>query len=230
MPGVTAVIIGHDNQELCLTRLERDLLPALRVLREAGWTTDLVVVDNSAYPLIKLRATVMTLGLPWGYEWNNGDNPQYGPALNRACKIARHPYLLYMCTNHGVSYDPTWGLDLLAPLVDNPTAAMSGSYWHSGKPEQLGFPGDLPEHHIQGGVFAARRDVVLQHPWPEDEHRHYGSDLVMSWQLLVAGYRIVDVPTVKSVWRGETGEGTWKFVHEGGVDAEPGRAGEEARD
>jgi len=28
------------------------------------------------------------------------------------------------------------------------------------------------------------------------------------------GYMLLDVPTVRSVWRASAGEGSWKYVHE----------------
>jgi GT2 family glycosyltransferase len=212
MIPVSAVMIAYENEKSSLTRLRRDLLPALKRLV----VKELIVIDNSAQPLNRLAEALRRCG--GRYYWNNGDNLLYGPSMNMAAKLARHPYLLYVCSNHGESRDPTWATDLLA-AVDYAQVAMAGTLWPSGDPTAVGFPDDLPHHHVQGGVFAARRDVLLQHPWPEGEYAHYGADLVVCFQLMAAGYAIVDVPTVRSTWREHPGEGDWKYVHVGGVDA-----------
>jgi hypothetical protein len=224
MTGVSAVMIAYENEDASLTRLDRDLLPALRHL-QGELEAELIVMDNSEHRCARLVDALYQVARPGAadpvrrvcYRWQP-DNPLYGPSLNAAVKLARFPYLLYVCTNHGEAFDPTWACDLLA-AIGNPQVAMAGTLWPSGDPTAVGFPADLPAHHVQGGVFAARRDALLEHPYPEGEYAHYGADLVMCFQLMKAGYEIVDVPTVKSVWREDPGRGDFKYVHIGGVDA-----------
>jgi hypothetical protein len=216
--AVSAVMVVHNNEAGSLTRFLRDLLPALWLLRPI-LDAELIVVDNSAARLDRLANAVMDNGaFAAHYCWQGGQNLMYGPSLNLAVSLARHPYLLYACANHGRSFDPTWPLDLLQPLIDDGagTVAMAGSLQASGPPLNLGFPAALPAVHVQGGVFAARSEILRAHPYPDGRYAHWGADVYESFQLMKAGLRLADVPMVKSVWRAAPGDGTWKYVHQGG--------------
>jgi hypothetical protein len=211
---VSAVMIPYNNEENSLTRLLRDLMPAL-------WRPEIdaevIVVDNSAERSDRLAAVVTGAGIGGRYRWQEGRNLMYGPAMNIAVELANHPYLLYVCSEHGRSLDHTWALDLLEPLIEDQTGrvAMTGTLQSAGPPTDKGFPDSLPDVHVQGGVFAARRDVLRAFPYPSGEYAQWGSDLYESFQLMHAGFRLVDVPTVRSVWRTDPGEGSWKYVHGG---------------
>ena len=216
--AVSAVMVVHNNEDGSLTRFLRDLLPALRVLRPV-LDAELIIVDNSVARLDRLANAVLENGtFDADYRWQGGENLMYGPSLNLAVSLARHPYLLYACANHGQSFDPTWPWDLLQPLVNDGTGkvAMTGSLRPSCAPAALGFPACLPAVHVQGGVFAARTELLRSHPYPDGQYAHWGSDVYHSFRLMQAGWRLVDVPTVNSVWRTDPGDGTWKYVHRGG--------------
>jgi hypothetical protein len=213
--GVTVVMVPYNDEERALTRLLRDLMPSLRLYRRVI-DFELLVIDNSQHCLPRLAEAVRENGaFPAKYLWNEGHNLYYGPALNLAVRVASHPLLLYVCANHGRMQDPTWLWDLLEPLVNDPggKVALTGSFYPSGPPSKLGFPDSLEWIHVQGGVFAARTDVLAKHPYPEGEYAHWGSDVYQSLQLLHRGYRLVEVPSVRSVWRSRV-EGHWKFIHD----------------
>jgi GT2 family glycosyltransferase len=211
--GVSAVMVAYDNEDTSLTRLRRDLLPALASLDRE---TDVIVIDNSPQGLRRLRAAVVGSGVPWRYQWNQGENLFYGPAMNMAAGMARHPHLLYVCSEHGESYDPTWARDLLTPLADE-EVAMAGSLQYSGPPEKQGFDPGMWPYHIQGGAFAARTSALAAHPYPNGKFAHWGSDIYQCFQLQKAGFRFVDVPTVKSVyWHADLPNGSFKYVHDSG--------------
>jgi hypothetical protein len=216
--AVSAVMVVHHNEEESLTRFLRDLLPALWLLGPV-LEAELIVVDNSVARLDRLANAVLDNGaFEARYCWQGGQNRMYGPSLNLAVSLARHPYLLYACSNHGHSFDPTWPRDLLQPLVDDAAGkvAMAGSLQASAAPADLGFSARLPAMHVQGGVFAARSELLRAHPYPDGRYAHWGSDIYQSFQLMEAGFQLVDVPTVKSVWRAPPGDGAWKYVHCGG--------------
>jgi hypothetical protein len=184
--AVTAVIVVHKNEEGSLTRFLRDLLPALWLLRPV-LDAELIVVDNSVARLDRMANAVLdNHAFPARYCWQGGQNLMYGPALNLAVGLARHPYLLYACANHGQSFDPTWPWGLLQPLLDDGAGkvAMAGSLQPSGAPTDLGFPPDLPAVHVQGGVFAARSEVLRSHPYPNGRYAHRCSDIYQSFQLM----------------------------------------------
>jgi GT2 family glycosyltransferase len=96
---------------------------------------------------------------------------------------------------------------------------MTGSLTYSGAPSMQGFPDDLLDQHVQGGVFAARTAVLREHPYDEGEYRHWGADVNLCFRLSAAGHTLADVPSIKSVWREDAGQGDWKYLHCGGLDA-----------
>ena len=205
-------MIAYNNERDSLTRLHRDLLPALKFFFDA----EVIVVDNSPTRSPSLEGNLADIpGVDGRYYWQGGANLWYGPAMNLAVKLATKPYVLYVCTNHGHSIDPTWALDLLAPLADE-TVGMTGCLQDAGPPEACDFPETLPHLHVQGGVFAARRDVLLQYPYPDGQYAHFGADLCECFQLMQAGFRLVDVPTIRSVWRKRAENGPWKYIHDDG--------------
>ncbi|WP_224241477.1 glycosyltransferase family 2 protein [Hyalangium gracile] len=214
--GVTVVMIPHNDEERALTRLRRDLLPSLAL----SWRlldAELVVIDNSERQLTRLARAVRNNGLfPAKYRWNKGRNLYYGPAMNQAVREASRPFLLYVCANHGRMHDPTWIWDLLEPLVSDPSesVALTGSFYPSGPPSPMGFADWLEQVHVQGGVFAARTSVLARFPYPDGEYAHWGSDIYQSFQLQQHGYVLVDVPSVKSVWRSRVEGEHWKYVHD----------------
>ena len=140
----------------------------------------------------------------------------YGPAINLAVTMATHPYLIYVCSNHGRMYDVTWMEDLINPLIQQKEIAMTGSMYPSGSPQEMGFPTSLPAFHIQGGIFAARTEALAMHPYTTDERWvHWGSDIHQCFQLMTDGYTIHHVETINSVWRQSVeAPERWKFVHD----------------
>ena len=92
---------------------------------------------------------------------------------------------------------------------------MCGHLFPSGPPSTVGLADrGQPHHHIQGGVLAARTDVLRQFPYQEVEWTHGGSDIWHSYRLMEAGLTLHDVPTVFSGWRCVAPPGPWKYVHD----------------
>jgi hypothetical protein len=209
MTGVTAVVIPYQDERGALRRITG----LVKALRHCELDAELIAIDNSPRRSWQLAAAVENSGFPGRYCWQGGRNLCYGPAMNKAVMLAQHPHLLYICANHGKGIDPSWPLDLLMPLADD-TVAMAGSLQDSGPPENLGFPPELPPLHVQGGIFAARTELLRRHPYPKGQYAHHGSDIYMSLRLVQAGWQLADVPTVQSVWRRKAGDGPWKYVHD----------------
>jgi hypothetical protein len=210
--GVSLVLIPHNNQDRLRQRLERDLLPTIAA--HPDWKFQLVTVDNSDVdnrPAYNVEGFNILHTSFWP-----GSNIMYGPAMNLAIGACAYPYVVYLCSNHGHMYDPTWIDDLIEPLIREPSVAMTGSAYPSCRPEEMGFPSGLPSFHIQGGLFAARTEVMRAYPYTSDERWvHWGSDIYQSFCLLAAGFELRDVLSIKSVWRQcvEMPE-RWKYVHD----------------
>ena len=67
--------------------------------------------------------------------------------------------------------------------------------------------------YIQGGVFAARVELLRKHPLT-DRFPHGHCDEWISWELLRNGYGLANVPTVVSLWRtSPPPDLSFKFVH-----------------
>jgi len=210
--AVTLILIPHNNQDRLNRRLQRDLLPTIAA--HPHWRFQLVTVDNSdadRRPSYSLEGYDVQHNSYWP-----GSNIMYGPAMNIAIRASECPYIVYVCSNHGRMYDPTWIDDLITPMEEDQSVAMTGSSYPSCRPEDMGFPRHLPSFHIQGGLFAARTEIMLAHPYTQDERWvHWGSDIHQSYCLLYAGFQLRDVHSVKSVWRQcvEMPE-RWKYVHD----------------
>ncbi len=211
--GVTIVIIPHNDAARFKTRLERDILPTIAA--HPAWKFQIVIIDNSDEDKKQQYNFPAVPNVEYVYKWP-GTNIMYGPAMNLALSTGCYPYLIYVCSNHGHMYDPTWIDDLINPMITNPAIAMTGSYYPSCAPEVMGFPSHLPPVHIQGGVFGGRTEALVTHPYNTSEQwKHWGSDIYQSFQLLNAGFILQDVPSVKSVWRQSVNSPEqWKFVHD----------------
>ena len=212
-------MVTYHNEARALVRLSRDPVPTLNHCRDC-MSIDLMVIDNSAQPLIGLRAAIAgTECVPASYVWNGGANFFYGPSINQAARSSASSLLVYVCSSHGTMYDPTWLSDLVQPFAaDGGGIAQTGSFYPSGPPSALGFDDALPWIHVQGGVFASPTRLIASYPYPDGPLAHYLSDVYQSLRFMTAGYELVDVPTVKSVWRTTAGPGPWKYVHDENVN------------
>ncbi len=210
---VSIILIPHNNEEKFKTRLERELLPTL--LAHPAWKFQIIIVDNSDKDKRPSYQFFEKYQLNHAIFWP-GVNLMYGPAMNLALKACEYPYIIYMCSNHGRMYNPTWIDDLTDPIMQDERVAMTGSFYPSCSPVDLGFPSHLPQIHVQGGVFAARTEIMQAHPYSTKQNLiHWGSDIYQSFQLLNAGFILKDVPTIKSVWRQVVDlPEKWKYVHD----------------
>lgn len=211
-PRIHCVLICFNNPEQTLLRWNRDVRAAVRHVTVDHHVT---VVDNSAEhsPLLKKYFGP-------DYLWQEGRNLMYGPSLNLA--VARYPddeFVLYVCTKHGKAFDITWVRDMIEPMQRWPEYGMTGHLMGSNSPEGVahdGGPGcewvkdtyrwvnpdgtgDVKQH-VQGGVFAARTQLMLEHPYPA-QYPHNYTDHLLTWAILKAGHKVYDVQTIKSVWR-----------------------------
>lgn len=209
----TVVLIPYNDLDRSLRRLERDLVPSLR--HYADWQFEIIVIDNSARRLDPLADDVARL--PWKsrYLWHEGRNLLYGPSMNLAACLAEQRYVLYVCMKHGRMLDPTWIEDLIQPMWHDTRIAMCGHLFPSAPPQVLGYRDrGQPRHHIQGGVLAARTDVLRNFPYQEKEWAHGGSDVWHSYRLMETGLLLRDVPTVYLGWMVQAPPGPWKYIHD----------------
>lgn len=217
---IHAVLIAFNNPDQTLRRWNRDLVPALI---HTGLPYRVTVIDNSAAHNPTLAAAFKA-----DYLWQEGENRQYGPSINIA--VARIPsdFILYACSRHGQAFDPSWVQDLLTPMQTDPTVGMCGFLMGSNSPEGVAHVTgcewvkekyrfeDGVHQHVQGGVFMARTETMLKFPYPsEPALAHLYTDHVITWAMEKGGYRVVDVPTICSVWRSTVHQTNGlKYIHD----------------
>lgn len=210
---LSIVLIPHNNQHKFKTRLERDIIPTIKA--HPLWKFEIIIVDNSDHANEIILNSLYEINIFPLYLWP-GTNIMYGPAMNLASSVNPYPYMVYLCSNHGRMYDPTWIDDLVIPIIENPKIAMTGSLYNSCHPAAMGFPKHLPSKHVQGGIFCAQTEIMKKYQYTKD-HRwlHWGSDVYQCFQLLNAGFLLYDVSTIKSVWRQNVSQPEkWKYVHD----------------
>jgi hypothetical protein len=190
---LTVGVCPYNNAAAFAERMARLILPTLR--HYPDYEAEIVCVDNSAVYNEAMVKPLAEGGVPFTYVWNNGRNDAYAGALNRMVSLARYPNFVYVCSGHGKLYDPTWLADILVPLAD-PRCGQAGTVAVSNY-QDIGRQGF--GWHIQGGLFAARTEVLRKFPY-SPKYPHLYSDVWMSRELEDHGYRLMGVPTVASVW------------------------------
>lgn len=130
-------------------------------------------------------------------------------------RVSQSPKLVYFCASHGLARDSTWLNDILTPLND-PTVGAAGCVLPCQFSAVAAVPEDIidPQHHIQGGVWSARLDVLrnigFSHRFPFEF-----CDVDLSRRLLAAGYHLASTATIVSVAGGVIPDPErYKYVHD----------------
>jgi hypothetical protein len=186
---------------------------ALKASEIAG---ELVVLDNSPEPTAGAQEWLAGhAGVPFVYHWFDGHNLYLAGALTKALGLAKGECLVYFCSSHGLVNDPTWLADIIAPLAEK-AVGIAGNVRPCEYNRVAAVPEDIiePQIHVQGGVWAARRDVLAKigfgHRFPFEF-----LDVDLSRRLQAAGYKLADVPGVKSVAGGRIPDAErYKYVHD----------------
>lgn len=210
--NISFILIVYNNNDKFFVRMNRDILPT--VLAYPNWKFQFVVIDNSLDGNADILEFLIEKHINYVYKWNN-KNIKYGPSINLALKYCEHEYIVYVCVNHGIMYNVGWLYDLIYPLTVNLKIGMTGTVYDGGNSKDFGFP-RVSGHHIQGGLFGARREILNKYPYSNNiNFIHDGSDLYESFKLANAGLILMDIPTIKAVWNLVVHKpNRWKYVHD----------------
>lgn len=209
--NISFILIVYNNKDKFLTRMNRDILPTILAYR--NWKFQFVIIDNSFKENKQIKDYLERKGIDYVYKWNE-ENLKYGPSINMALEYCKYEYIVYICTNHGRMYNVGWLYDLLRPLVMNPRIGMTGTVYDGGDSNGFGFS-EVSGRHIQGGIFASRKEILYKYPYSYDKFVHDGSDLYESFQLASAGFILKDIPSIKAVWNLVVKQPSrWKYVHD----------------
>lgn len=194
MLPITFGLIAFNNEKKTLQRLQRDVLPAaLKVNERYSTRATIAVVDNSASPTESIVTWLRENYPAWIFKWNDGANWMHSRSVNWFA-IKYPGTLVYVCSQHGKSYDPSWAIDLIEAANSDPQAAMAGHV----------VPGSWDGRSIQfvqGGIFAVRTEVLRRMPFDEANIPHYWNDVELGDRFLRNGYKLIDVQSVRSAWR-----------------------------
>ena len=189
----------------------RDVLGSLEACELTG---EYLIVDNSPAPTmeaVRLAAEDERVR----FVWNQGYNVYLAGALKAAALQAHGRHLVYICASHGLVNDPTWLIDLIAPLADE-SIALAGHIHPCEFNRVASVPTDIiePQIHVQGGVWSARtaflREFGFSHRFPFEF-----CDVDLSRRCLAAGYQLASVPSIVSVAGGVIPDPEqYKYVHD----------------
>jgi hypothetical protein len=218
MRSVSFVSIIYAEEDYRFAPVARRWSDLIRTIaRYPDLDAEFVVVDNSPRYTGQAYRWLVGCGINFQFLWCGGFNCCWGGALNLAVgTMAKKEIIVHVQSTQGRMYDPTWLGDLVAPLEDR-RVGQTGTVLpcfddivaDTTDPdyEQImreASVGRALRSHVQGSLFAARAEVLRRHP-VSARFPHEYSDVILSRRLRLAGYELVDVPTIKIV-RGLAGE------------------------
>ena len=178
----------------------------------SGLPFELVVIDNSPRPIREIQNLACDFSAK--YQWCDGYNTYHGQAMNIAARLAEMDAIVYFCSGHCEVLDHSWLTDIVDPLAD-PLCGIAGSIGPCLYDRISADPKDwkIPQKHIQGAICAMRRELMLEYPYGNRFPHNY-SDVSMCLTLVNAGYRLVNVPSVRSVGIGRANRIGAKIIHD----------------
>jgi GT2 family glycosyltransferase len=110
-------------------------------------------------------------------------------ATNEAIDIAEGQYFVYLCGNHTHINSPDWLTYMMEKLGKHHIGGTVSPYFISGHTGM----------HVQGGSFIGRTDTLFKYPYNVDKFPFSFMDVDLSIRLLKAGYKLIEMPEIKSV-------------------------------
>lgn len=180
-------------------------------LEACGLSGEILVIDNSPEAIVATSKWCNKMH----YHWNEGYNVYLAGALNQAVSLAHGDAIVYFCASHGLVNDQTWISDLISPLTD-PQVGLAGHVQPCEFNRVAAVPEDItePQIHVQGGVWAARRELLNEFGFSHRFPFEY-CDVDLSRRMLAGGYRLASVPTIASVAGGTIPDPeNYKYIHD----------------
>jgi len=208
IPDVTFLLVAGDSE------LNRRYLTEIREEAAFGGFRSEVVLVETNRPADRWLIPHVDRFL------SHRDRPWLGMAHDTAVRAGKGHYYVYFCNHHMTFVTRGWLSDLLCPLVD-PKVGMTGTVKFTGfGPPSLDLYGEVPGvdymRHVQGGIWAGRREQIRRFPslllYP-----HGYEDCVRSWSMMEAGLSLMDVPSIWSTGiHGEVcpDDSKYKLIHD----------------
>lgn len=206
LPPFSWILISFENDERLFRALEHVVAPTLRAWERRGSPLDveILIVDNSpdspghASFVERLERTWREAVLAPTKFLAAPRNLSYAGAINAAVRHASRDFVVYTCSNHCTYHSENWIEGLLEPFALHPDIAMTGSLFSSPPARLFGLPPVAPIH-VQGGIFAARTDLLAVLPYDELNDPHLHSDIRQSYRITAAGHELYPARSVRSL-------------------------------
>lgn len=166
------------------------------------------------------------------------ENRMCGPASNVALEMARSEFAFYVCSNEGYIVRTGWERPCLRYMRNHADTAISGHLvaspaWPDGRgyiqqewfkdfrnPQFAHEQPDREFFHVQGGLYALRRETFLKEGGFSERRPQAQTDVEYSYFLESKGYQLGDIPELV-VLSNKTRPGLEAFVDENTVAVHP---------
>ncbi len=209
-----------------------------RILEKTTTRFSLTIVDNGSESEFICAIKELIAGWHNVRLIENRKNVYCGPASNQALSYGNAEFAIYVCSKEGFIKDHGWERAIIERMRANPDYAIAGYKTHLPK-ATLGremvrhpqFPKFRNQHfahsnphralsHVQGGVYAIRRDTLVKHGWFSDQLTQDLMDVEYSYFLESRGAVTGEIDEIKSI-SAKTLPRLTAVVDEGTVIAHP---------
>jgi glycosyltransferase involved in cell wall biosynthesis len=150
---------------------------------------------------------------------HNDSNAMVGPGTNTGLEQGVSDYAIYICGKEGVSFSNGWEIPFIHVLEDNPKAGLAGTMGRSPTyltgeqyPRGVGLFNKFRNQdfahknktrifgHIQGGLFAIRRQMYEEIGGFSYDVPHDYTDVEYSYYAESCGWDLIEVPGVMALF------------------------------
>ena len=150
---------------------------------------------------------------------HNGYNAMVGPGTNRAMDAGSSDVAIYVCAKEGFALKPGWDIPFVHHMAENPASGLAGTLCHAPKyltgrhyPEGIAeFPKfrdqkfarrnpDRIFRHVQGGLFAIRRQMYDRIGGFSLDVPHNYTDIEYSYHAEIRGWQLGSVGGMMSLY------------------------------
>ena len=176
-----------------------------RVINEVATTDykeyEVILIDNNVNDPIK--SIQIPKEIPQFKLYRNNNKGMLAGATNEAVDLAEGEYFVYLCGNHAHINSPDWLTYMIEKLGENQIGGTVSPFNVHG----------IQGMHVQGGAFIARTDTLYKFPYNVDKFPFSFMDVDLSIRLLKAGYKLIDMPYIKSVMGYIPDKDKYKLYH-----------------
>lgn len=203
-----------------------------RIFRYTKTPFHLSICDNASQPDVLQWLSALQLNNDNVSIVFRDENSYVGPGTNAAMSVGQAQAVVYFCGREGFCLAEGWETEVLEQFQSKPKAGLIGSLGYSptylhGKDMASGVPlfakfrnPEFAEHnpereffHVQGGLFAMRRDMVNEIGGFSEDVPHSYTDVEYSYYVESCGWELGSVPGLLALFN-KTRPDFWSRVDE----------------